>query len=360
MTRRRSALALASLAVLGCGACVDPGDREAAWSAFDTPGSVRVHTRNANDAAELIEHLRSTLERFEAELGTPGGDGVLGRLNRGAAEGYHTVDNNDFYRLLLLALDYARASDGAFDPTVGPLVQLYAAERGSPRPPRATEIEVVLNRVGWQKVRSAPEARAFQFADPGMQLDLDGIAKGFALDLVARGFSRPGTRGGVLSLGNNYYAWGRPLDADQWSLDVTDPRAPGRGFVRILGLSSRGVAASGHRAPGTGEDPASRQRVVLNPQTGTPAASGVSAALAVADSAGDADALSTALFVMGARAAGGLLTQTRKVEALLLVDDERGPFLLASASLRGRIELAPELENEVGGRVRYLLPPESF
>ena len=93
--------------------------------------------------------------------------------------------------------------------------------------------------------------------------------------------------------------------------------------------------------------------MVLDPRSGRPAASDVIVAVAIADSVADAIAVSRALLVGGSGRAGALLSKTRRVEALLLVGSESRPYFIASASLRGRLELA----GDAAGDLRFLLPP---
>jgi thiamine biosynthesis lipoprotein ApbE len=334
--------------------CVEPGHVERRWEALGDPAFAKVHTSTARDADPVVDDVQQAVSGVEDWLRP---DGLLGRLNEGATSAYYEFpdEQHDFYRCVLLALDYAKASRGAFDPTVGPLTRLYRSE--APRVPRQQEIDAALSKVGWEQVNLAGEARAIHYRTPGMELDLGGVVKGFALDLAARAFSRPGTRAGLLQLGGNLYAWGEPPGEEEWTVGIPDPRHRGRELIRLR-TTNRGVAVSGQRDPGEDRPFAAP---ILDPSTGRPVAGRLLAAVAVADSGADADAMSTALFAAGFHRAGELLSRTRRVEAVLLVeDDDAAPYFVASTSLEGRLQLPPEIDEETGGRVRYLLPPESI
>jgi thiamine biosynthesis lipoprotein len=347
---------LSALMAMGllCAACWEPTAREFRWELLDGREEARVelYTSSEKDADTALGEIRRAVAAIEANMLSGRDSGSLGLLNRGAADKYTPVEDRDLYRCTLLALDYARASDGAFDPTVGALLNLYDAH--SPAQPPARALELALERVGWQQVSVADEARSIRFRRPGMHLDLGGVAKGFALDAAARAFTRPGNLAGLLRIGGNFYAWGEPPGEESWSVALPDPRSPGRSLLTIQ-LANRGVAVTGHRQPGPGE------RLVLDPATGLPAAGDLLAAVAVADSAGDADALSTALFVSGSMRGAELLGKMNRAEAVLLVAGEGGSaYLLASVSLRGRLVPSPELMAETEGDIRYLLPPSSL
>ncbi len=181
-----------------------------------------------------------------------------------------------------------------------------------------------------------------------MRIDLGGVSGGFALDAAARVLTRPGSRAAWLRLGGDHYVWNRPPGQEAWALPVHDPRDPERLLLTIQ-VANRGVSVSGQVS--------GRAGLVLDPRSGRPVAGDVIAAVAIADSAADADALATALVASGYRRAADLLERMRQVEAVLLVRGESGTRLLASGTLQGRIEPSAELLAEVAGEVRYLLPP---
>ncbi len=317
--------------------------------------TAELHTTSIEGLDPVFSSIAESIAEVEAWVDRDNPGVGLGRVNVEASLGYYRFSDaeQDMYRLMLLALDYARASHGSFDPTVGPMVRLYERSVPASPVPLAGELESVLGQVGWQKVVVASEARSIHFRQPEMEIDLGGIAKGFALDMAARSFSQPGVRAGLLRLGGNLYAWGQPPGIAPWKVAVPDPRFPDRTLVWIH-TTNRGIAVSGSSNVDRDRAP------VLDPSSGLPAAGGMLAAVALADSGADADALSTALFAGGYHRAAELLERTNRVEAVLLVEGDGAPRLLASVSLEGKLELPPQIEQEIGGRIRYLLPPKTI
>jgi thiamine biosynthesis lipoprotein len=274
---------------------------------------------------------------------------LLSDLNARAPDEYVTIEDRDFYRVLTLALDYAQFTHGAYDPTVAPLERLYSRPTG--RPPTPAELAVVRESVGWDKVTVAPEARAVRFRHPAVALDLDVVVRGFALDAASRVFARSGSRAGLLRLGGVAVAWRAPPGQTEWSVPIADPRAAGRTLL-TLSVSNRDLAV-------VGLDP-TRVADLLDARTGMPASSDLLAVVALADSAADANALATALYVMGSHPAGDLLARMNRSEAVLLTEGNGEPTLLVSSSLRGKVTLSEDLATEVSGRVRYILPPDEI
>lgn len=338
--------AIALLALLGC---AEPVHESASWTGPEgLPATVDVFMTTEPDAKLALREAREAIERIDALMGHRQTDGELARLNRQASEGYYEVQDADLYRCLLLAFDYAKASRGAFDPTVGVLAPLYRAADGGLRSPGPEELAADLELVGWEQVTVAPEARAVRFRRPGMRVDLGGVAKGFALDAAARTLTRPGSRAASLRLGGNFYAWNSPPGQEAWALPIPDPRHPERLLLTVQ-VANRGVSVSGQVSGSRG--------LVLDPQSGRPVAGDVLAAVAIADSAADADALSTALVASGYHRAADLLGRMRHVEAVLLLRGETAPRVLASGTLTDRLEISADLDRETEGNVRYLLPP---
>jgi len=292
--------------------------------------------------ADALEQIRAV----EAKLDHHRPDSGLSQLNRGAHDAYHAVEDADVYRALVLALDYARASRGAFDPTIGSIGRLY--DEGDPDD---ATLAAALDNVGWEWVAVAQEAHAVKFRRPGIELDLGGVSKGYALHLAARVLAKSGSLAGLFVLGGNAYAWSAPPGEQGWPVPLQDPRDPAR-TVLTLKIANRGVAIAGQRVAG-GES-------LLDPATGRPVAGDIVFAIGTAHTASDADAFATALAASTFQGATDLLGRMRKVEAALLIRDGDGFYLLASASLEGRLDLAPEFEAEIGGDVRYLLPPTEF
>ena len=352
--RLRSAM----LALLLTTGCAEPVVTEFRWSALSGEVSALIWTTSDRVAQEIFEEMQLATERAEAAADLARPDSALSRLNEHAAEAPFLVEERDLYVCIKRAQEYARASSGAFDVTLGPVIGLYreAAQQGSL--PSDAAIEEALEQVAWADVTMFPEAHAVRFRRHGMKIDLGGMADGLALDLAMRAFSRVGSRAGLLQLRGSVQAWGTPPGGDSWEVPLEDPRTAGVEFASLT-VDNRaiGIVGSAFVPP----DPAGQPSpLVLDPRTGKPSTSNVLVAVAVAEGAADATALAQALAVSGTLAAGTLLDKTRRVEAILLVQGNGEPYVLASASLRGRLQLSESLLQEVGGRVRYILPPQSI
>jgi thiamine biosynthesis lipoprotein len=222
--------------------------------------------------------------------------------------------------------------------------------------PGDAEIATLLDHVGWQKMQIFHESRSVRFLADRLELDLGGIAKGYALDVAARNFALPGVNSGLLDLGGTVYAWGTPPEGE-WVVAIRDPLLPD-GTMGTLTLSHRALSTSAVYENSFTIDGVTYGHI-LDARTGRPADTDVISASVLSDSATEADALSTAFFVAGSQATGTMLLRARRIEALMLVNGSDGPVLLVSGSLKGRFKVDPAFSARIGGRVRFILPPTS-
>ena len=217
----------------------------------------------------------------------------------------------DTATVLWHALEMSYASGGAFDPTVEPLVRaaghLGAARRRLTRCQRAQ----LLARVGTAHVHLDPQTREARL-DPGTRLDFGGIAKGYAVDLAVGALRDAGARAGLVDLGGSSQAvFGRAA-----TIAVRDPERPDAAPWAEFTIENQALASSGgDQRPGH----------ILDPRTGLPARK-VLAATVVAKTAMEADALSTAVFVLGAEEGLALLA-ARTAAGLVLTREDGRPVI---------------------------------
>ena len=221
------------------------------------------------------------------------------------------------------ALEVAAASEGAFDPTVEPLVRAAGGIGGTKRSLTSSERARLLAHVGAGHVH-LDRANGSVRLDPGTTLDLGGIAKGYAVDLALRALRDTGAESGLVDLGQSSISvFGQPL-----TLEVRNPERPDGPAWARLSLSEGHVSTSG------GDQ---RKDHILDPRTGRPAHRVLSATV-IAASAIEADALSTAVFVLGPDR--GLALLERRHAAGFVLWRRRGRAVVeTTAGLRSRYAL---------------------
>jgi thiamine biosynthesis lipoprotein len=260
--------------------------------AMDTLVTVTVYGPRAAERGRLalaeFERLDKLLSAFRTES-------EVGQVN--AAAGREPVRvSRETVDLVALALRYAALSGGAFDPTVGPLVRLWAIGNGRSAPPAAGEVEKARELVDYRRVMLDQPGRRLYLPRRGMALDLGAVAKGYAAERAAGLLRQAGVKSALIDAGGNIAALGTRPDGRPWRVGLQHPRRPGEIFG-VLAVADRAVVTSGDYERYF-ESGGRRYHHLLDPATGYPAG-GVRSATVVAPSSTLADILSTAVFVLG-------------------------------------------------------------
>jgi FAD:protein FMN transferase len=268
--------------------------------------AVVVHQDSARATAALAAAF-DEIDRLESVMSS-WRESELARFNRAAAAG-PVPCSAELGAVLDSALALARLTDGAFDPTIAPLMDAWDL-RGKGRLPGATALVAALDRVGWAGLAFDRQSRSGRFARSGMALDLGGIGKGFALDRAAATLERLGVRRALVNLGGEVMTLG-----EGHTVAVADPAARLVPVVE-LEVGAACVSTSGQSERGF-TDGGVRHGHVLDPRSGRPVSTPASVTV-VCRSATRADALATALLVMGRERAARFVLEHPEVGALWL------------------------------------------
>ncbi|MDR0553945.1 MAG: FAD:protein FMN transferase [Treponema sp.] len=219
------------------------------------------------------------------------------------------------------ALVYAQSSGGAFDPTIGPLVNLWGIGGDAAHIPGEKAIQDALSLVNWRDLIVDRQAGTLFLKRPGMALDLGAIAKGYAADEAARIIKEARIPGAIVDLGGNVFAYGEKEGSKPWRIGIQDPLENRGTFVGILEVRNKTVVTSGvyERFLQVG---GKRYHHILSPQTGYPADTGLLSVTIIADRSIDADALATAAFALGYHAGRILVESVGGAAAIFLFENK--------------------------------------
>lgn len=311
ITRRR--LITVAAAAAGLPLILKAGSAQArlvTWegTTLGAPSSIKLVAADEAKARAAIAAALNELERLEAVFSVYRADSVLSTLNRDGR-----VDNApaDFVALLAKSLELARVSGGVYDPTIQPVWQTYFRHFTASNPdadgPARRDIDAALALVDWRNVRI--DGGTVAFAKPGMALTLNSGAQGFITDKVTDVLRGHGFDRMLVDMGEPRALSTRP-DGSAWRIGIANPADPNKAVTEI-DVVNKAISTSG--GYGTLFDDAGRFTHLIDSRTGTtaPALVGMSV---VADTATQADGLSTALLMAASsdrqgilRAAGGLM-----------------------------------------------------
>jgi len=283
------------------------------WSVIMDPGPPS-QVMHASDALCCVHDIEARISVYQD-------DSDLSRVNRLAAVDPQQLDRDDF-DLLLRCAELSQATSGAFDPATRSLIQVWKSCRQEDRVPTKDEIASALACSGMGRVRLDTAHGTVAFEAAGVGLDLGAIGKGYAVDCAAsllrnEGVERFLLHGGLSSL----YAAGEHDDQPGWPVGIKNPLFTDRSYATIL-LRDQGMSTSGSNIQFFRHQ-GRRYGHVLDPRTGWPA-EGLLSVTVVAPTAEEADALSTAFYVMGLENARTYCDNHSQIGAILIPHPRRG------------------------------------
>ena len=292
--------------------------------------AIEAYGRDQATLPRILEEALDEADRIDRLMSHYKADSALSRINRDAARGPVAVEP-ELFDFIVDAMRYNRDSDGAFDITVGPLMRAWGFFGGDGRVPTDAELGVARRLVGAAHVRLSPAERTIEFDAPGVELDLGGIAKGYAVDRIARLLEQRDVVAALISAGGStIYGLGAPPGRDGWQVSVQDPVDRGKIALRVK-LKDRALSVSGSSEKSFQEGGVTYSHI-MDPRNGRPV-QGVLTVAVLTSSGTAGDALDNAFFVLGPAASRTYLKQLPKTEAFFFLpaSDRRWTMVHASA-----------------------------
>lgn len=325
MKRQLAALLLTifALSLTACGETAAESETRTVY-AMDTVMNLTVYGENAAAALESAEKELHTLD--EAVLSRTAEGSELYALNASNGEAVECGADDILPALIETALAISEATDGAFDPTLAPVLDAWGFTKDLRRVPSADELAALLAHTGRDKVALEETVDGYSVAlSDGAQLDLGGIAKGYAADLLRAQLEKEGVTSATLDLGGDVFVMGKKSDGSDWRIAVKDP-GDTESYLGIVSASDAFIVTSGVYERYF-EENGVRYHHILDPKTGSPAESGLVSVTVMCKNGAWADALSTACFVLGADGAlalrDDLAAQGTNFELIFVTDDGR-------------------------------------
>jgi FAD:protein FMN transferase len=269
---------------------------------------------------DLKQEIDSLLRVFNQSLSTYIPDSDISRFNQ---EDSVRFSLPYFYPVLEASREVYEKTEGAFDPTVGPLVNAWGFGPEGASRKDSTEIRELLRLVDFGLVEfDSLGARKLQ---PGIYLDFSAIAKGYGVDVVADFLREKGIAHMLVEIGGELVAKGLNENGELWRVGVSQPDEKGKAeeLFSIIALDNQALATSGNYRNFYEED-GQKFSHTISPFTGYPVRHGLLSATVIAKDCMQADAYATAMMVMGTEASIQLQEQVEGLEILLIFNDEEG------------------------------------
>jgi len=290
---------------------------------MDTVFQLKAYGQKANEA---IEVSFARLDEIEQMASTTIDSSDISKINQAAGKEYVKV-HPEIIKMIETAVKYSKLSNGAFDITVEPLVNLWGIGTDNERVPTDAEIKSKLLLVGYNDISINEEENSVKLLKEGMEIDLGGIAKGFAADEVVKIYKEYDIKGGIISLGgSSIYTVGQKPDGTPWNVGIKHPRKDNdQNYVGVINLSEQALSTSGDYERYFVKD-GKRYHHILDPATGYPTDNGVISVTIVVDSSIPdcnmiADALTKTVFVSGLDSGLKFIDNIQGVSCMAITSD---------------------------------------
>ena len=317
-------LALAVAALTGCSFQPEEKVWEISGPVFGTSYHINVVlTEDQSRLETLASGIETELEKVDASMSTWRPDSELSQLN-GADDQSQWVPLSDaLFEVLARAQDVSELTEGAFDVTIGPVVNLwgFGPEARPEQVPSDEQLAEALAATGHDKLelRETPPAMR---SDVPQYVDLSAIAKGYGVDVVSRYLDSEGVEAYLVEIGGEVRVRGRKPNGDAWRLAIEQPMSEGRQVNRVIALESRAMATSGDYR-NYYESNGRRYSHTIDPSTGKPISHNLASVTVIAEDCMTADALATGFNVMGYERAEALATR-ENIPAYFIIRTEDG------------------------------------
>ena len=294
--------------------------------ALDTAITLKVY---GSKRVVVLKKLEDKINELDDMLSTGKETSEVSRLNRsGEAVLSPTVAN-----LVKRSLDIYKKTDGLFDITIYPLMELWGFPTKNYKVPSEKEIEEKLKLVGSDKIDFNEETRKISFKNKGMEIDFGGIGKGYITDELVKILTDEKVESAIINLGGNVFGFRKKPDGSLWNIAIRDPNEPDK-YMAAIRLEDSAVITSGGYERYFEENGVIYHHI-LDPRTGKPSESGLKSVSIISKDGTLADALSTSLFIMGEEKAVKYWKENgSNFDILLMTNDNR---LLVSAGIKDKV-----------------------
>jgi len=274
---------------------------------------------------DLQKGIEAEMEKFNTSLSTYDSTSTISRFNQSGTEAFDLSKDPWMLKMVQESLRFSKLSNGAFDITVGPLVNLWGFGPKSKSDPTQAKVDSIRGFVGYKLLQL--EKEQLTKSDPRMQLDCGAIAGGYASDIIGEYLRKQGASDYMVEIGGEIVLLGKNPQGNQWRIGINKPvddsTSTNNEVEKVLILTDKALSTSGNYRSFYVKD-GKKYAHTIDPHTGYPVQHTLLSATILANDCFTADALATACMVIGVDSAMTLIEGLPNVEAFFIYN-EGGP-----------------------------------
>jgi len=269
---------------------------------------------------DLLEGSFQILKDIDQKMSLSIEDSEMNQMNKEAQDSWFHLSDESYY-VIQKSLEYSKLSDGAFDISLGPVIDLWQIGTDNAKVPGDDELKEALSHVDYRKIQLNPESKDIRLSK-GMSLNLGGIAKGYAADQVSAYLKDKGIKKAILNLGGNIVVIGEKKAKTPFRVGLQDPFGELNDSFAVVKASNQTIVTSGTYERNFEKDGVVYHHI-LSSTDGYPVNNGVEGVTVVTDSSIDADALSTVLFTLGVEKGIKLCNSLANTECVYVTNNKK-------------------------------------
>ncbi|MCT4605119.1 MAG: FAD:protein FMN transferase [Marinisporobacter sp.] len=265
---------------------------------------------------KIYTDIFKKLQSIENKMSINIDNSEVSKINENAGKIHTKVSPETFY-VINKGKYYSNLSNGVFDISIGPLVKLWGIGSDHARVPSKEEILARKKYIDFQNVLLDESNNTIQLTQKGMILDLGGIAKGYAADVICKYLKDKNIKNAIINLGGNIYALGSKPGSDFWNIGIQNPTEPRGAYVGIVHVVNKSVVTSGIYERFLIKN-GIHYHHILSPFTGYPVENELASVSIIADHSIDGDGLSTTIFSLGIKNGSKLVESIEGIDAIFI------------------------------------------
>lgn len=321
MNIQRLIVVIAALLLSSCGD--NKNSRVLHGSTMGTTWSVKLGSQPTGGSASLQKAIEARLVIINQQMSTYDPNSELSTFNQSKSTDWHAV-SPELATVINAALTLSRLSDGMFDPTIGPLVNLwgFGPEHSDDNIPSSAAIAAATAKTGYQQLELRSQPLSLRKRNPELYIDLSAIAKGYGVDEIATLVERHGVTDYLAEIGGELRGNGKSSKGAPWRIGIEKPVPGERTATNVIELNNKAIATSGDYR-NYFEKNGRRFSHTINPKTGQPITHTLASVSVVSSSTMLSDGWATTLMVLGPEK-GLALANEQKLAVLMLVKTDTG------------------------------------
>lgn len=292
--------------------------------------NVPIEGESAREISKVCDIARAKISELDKLLSIFEESSAVSRINNDNKKGIVEVAP-ELFKLIKIAKENYILTQGAFDITVEPLTEIWGFGPEKKELPDIQTVSRILEYVGLDKIELDEENQTLIFKDPRIRIDFGGIAKGYAVDEAVRIFRNYNIKKALINMGGDLYCLGTNQDNKDWIIGIKDPENKDE-ILAQLKIRDKAIATSGDYENFYIYNN-KRYGHIIDPRSGFTISNNLTSVTILADDCTTADALATAVFVLGGTSGLELIEKLQGVECLLVISQEGESEILMSTGM---------------------------